>query len=124
MEGPVEESLTSVIAMETNRYSRLKKHSHWVDVTTEEIWTFLGMIILMGIHRLLRVKDYWSRNSLLGLNPIRQSMPLNRFWAIYSNLPVVDNDRIPPLPGAGPSYKIKPVVDVLSKTFLKQYNPG
>ena len=116
------ESLTSMIATETNRYARQKNRSNWVDVTTEEIWTFFGIIILMGIHRLPRVKNYWSTDSLLGLDPIRQSMSLSRFWAIWSNLHVVDNDTIPA--SGGPSRKIKPVVDVLSQTFLKHYNPG
>ena len=42
------------------------KRTNWVDVSTDEIWTFLGIVILMGIHRLPRVKNYWSTDSLLG----------------------------------------------------------
>ena len=76
----------------------------------------------MGIHRLPRVRNYWSRDSLLGLEAIRQSMSFHRFWAIWPNLHVVDNDAIPA--GGGPSHKIKPVVDVLNRTFLKHYGPG
>ena len=47
---------------------------------------------------------------------------LSRFWAIWSNLHVVDNDTIPA--SGGPSRNIKPVVDILSRTFLKHYCPG
>ena len=117
------ESLTSHIATETNRYARQRNRVNWVDVTVEEIWTFFGILVLMGIHRLPRVRNYWSTDRLLGLEPIQQSMSLNRFWAIWSNLHVVDNDTIPP-GGVGPSRKIKPIVDVLNQTFLKQYSPG
>ena len=116
------ESLTSLIASETNRYARQKNHSNWVDVTTDEIWTFLGIIVLMGIHRLPRVANYWSKDSFLGIPALQQSMSHSRFWAIWSNLHVVDNDKI--RSSGGPSRKIKPVVDTLNETFLKHYNPG
>ena len=77
-----------------------------VDVSTDEIWTFLCIIILMEIHRLPRVKNYWSIDSLLGVPAIQQSMPLNRFWAIWSTIHVVGNDVID---GRGcPFAKIKP----------------
>ena len=76
----------------------------------------------MGIHRLPRIENYWSTDSLLGLEPIRQAMSLKRFWAIWTNLHVVDNSTV--AANRGPSCKIKPVVDVLSQTFLKHYSPG
>ena len=116
------EELTSTIASETNRYARQRNRSNWVDVSAGEIWTFLGIIILMGIHRLPRIRNYWSKDDFLGLPAVRQSMSLSRFWAIWSNLHVVDNDTIPA--SGGPSRKIKPVVDTLSRTFLKHYCPG
>lgn len=116
------DALTSLIADESNRYAGQKKRSNWVDVTTDEVWTFLGIIITMGIHRLPRIRDYWSSDSLLGVPAVQQAMSLNRFWDIWSNIHVVDNDTL-----HGKAYasdKIKPVVDTLSETFLKYYSPG
>ena len=69
----------------------------------------------MGIHRLPRVKDYWSIDTLLEVPAIQQSMPLNRFWAI-------DNDVIDSR--GCPSAKIRPILTTLSETFLKYYSPG
>ena len=116
------DALTSLIVTETNRYARWKKRTNWVDVSTDEIWTFLGIVILMGIHRLPRVKNYWSTDSLLGVPAVQQSMPLNRFWAIWSTIHVVDNDVIDSR--GCPSAKIKSILTTLSETFLKYYSPG
>ena len=116
------ESLTSLIAAETNKYACQNKRRNWVDVSTEEIWTFLGITILMGVHRLPRIRNYWSTNSLLGVPAVRQAMSLNRFWAIWSNLHLVDNSTVDGKPCA--SSKIEPLITCLSDTFLKQYNPG
>ena len=74
------DALTSLIAYETNGYARQKKRSKWVDVTADEVRTFLGIIITMGIQRLPRIKDYWSGDSLLGVPAVQQAMSLNRFW--------------------------------------------
>ena len=71
----------------------------------------------MGIHRLPRIIDYLSKDDLVGVTAVQQSMSLNRFWVIWNNQHVVNNDTVSG--GGGPSHKIKPVVDCLSQTFLK-----
>ena len=48
-------SLCALIAMETNRYACQKHAPNWHDTGTPEIWTFLGVILLMGIKRLPRI---------------------------------------------------------------------
>ena len=57
------ESLMSLITLETNRYALQKRRPNWVDVTIDETRTFLGILILMGIHRLPRISNYWSKDS-------------------------------------------------------------
>ena len=47
------QSLCDLIVVETNRYARLRKKGNWVDVNREEMWTCMGINILMGIHKLL-----------------------------------------------------------------------
>ena len=116
------DALTSLIANETNRYARQKVRSNWVDVTTDELWTFFGIIIAMGLHRLPRIRDYWSSDSLLGIPAVQQAMSFNRFTAIWSNLHVVDNDTFEGK--VYPSEKIKPIIDTLNENFLKYYSPA
>ena len=64
----------------------------------------------MGIYRLPHLCNYWSRDSILGVLAIRQYVLLNRFWAIWSDLHVVDN-AVTPVSG-GLSF------DAFSATFL------
>ena len=94
----------------------------WRDVSTAEIWTFLGIVILMGIKRLPRISNYWSRDGFIGVPGMNQYMSVTRFWAVWSNLHVVDNESI--VASSGLSRKIQPVVDTLSSTFIKCYSPG
>ena len=115
-------SLCELIAVETNRYARQKKRPKWVDVSTDEVWVFLGIVVLMGIHRLPQIKDYWSMDSLLGVPAVQRSMSLRRFWELWSNLHLVDNETAPA--SGGPARKIQPLLDILTDKFLMCYNPG
>ena len=115
-------SLCELIALETNRYAMQKGRSKWNNTTTAEIWKFLGISILMGIHRLPRINNYWSRDKFLGLPVLRDYMSCSRFWSLWTNLHVVDNHSLPATRGL--SRKVKPVLDTLGRTFLQCYNPS
>jgi len=116
------DSLNELIMTETNRYARSKNKPYWVDVTTSELVCFLGIQLLMGIHRLPKINNVWSKNRLLGVQAIQKCMTRARYWAIRSNLHVVDDSQIPP--GGGITRKFKPVIDVLSNSFFTNYSPG
>ena len=55
------------MALETNRYAVQKGVSNWENTTIAEMWTYLGIILLMGIHRLPRIKKYWSIDKFMGI---------------------------------------------------------
>ena len=42
-------------------------HPIWVDISRDEVWIFLGIVVVMGIHRLPQIKVYWSMDSLIGV---------------------------------------------------------
>ena len=108
------------MALETNRYAVQKGVSNWENTTIAEMWTYLGIILLMGIHRLPRIKNYWSRDKFMGIPDLHRYLSSTRFWALWSNLHLVDNQTIANTEGI--SHKIQPLLDVLSKTFLEAYN--
>ena len=93
------ESLCDLIALETDRYANQKGVTDWVSVSVSEVWSFLGIVILMGVHRLPRIRNYWSKDCFLGLSALQECMSLSRFWALWSNLHVVDNQCIEPRGG-------------------------
>ena len=114
-------TLCELIVLETNRYALQRGVAKWRDVSTAEIWTFLGIVILMGIKRLLRISNYWSRDSFIGVPGMNQYMSVTRFWAVWSNLHVVDNESI--VASSGLSRKIQPVVDTLGSTYAHPHTP-
>lgn len=116
------ESLCDLLVVETNRYARDRQRSSWVDVNRDEILTFLGLNLLMAIHKFPRMCNLWSRDGLLGIAEAQAHMSSHRFWDIWSNLHVVDNADISPTDGI--TRKFKPVLDVLSQTFFSNYSPG
>ena len=87
----------------------------------------MGTIFLdnmMGIIKLLRIEKYWSPSlnfCCYALSPPKCFMSSHRFWQIWSNLHVVDNST---LSGNGLTRKFKPILDVLSRTFLSNYSPS
>lgn len=115
-------ALCELIASETNRYAIQKGRRNWSNTNADEVWTFLGIILFMGIHRLPRMKNYWSKDEFLGIPALKRTMSISRFWALWTNVHVVDNETTPP--GDGQSVKIKPLLDVLGRTFYEHYNPG
>ena len=118
--------LCELIADQTNLYILQRQakgcvSSRRAPTTAAEIWTFLGVIVLMGVHVLPRFHSYWSRDEFLGIPALKQCMSRDRFKFLLRHLHLVDeanvakNDR---------HYKVKPLVDILQKTFLQNYNPS
>ena len=60
------EELLTLIKTESERYAQ--QNGRVFQMTTEELSAFLGINLLMGIHKLPSVKDYWSVEEGLG-NP-------------------------------------------------------
>lgn len=114
-------SLCDVIVDETNRYAK-GKLSKWVDVSRDELYTFFGIVLIMGVHRLPRIDCYWSTHRLLGIAEVKERMTMSRFWELWVNLHVVDNSKF--TGSEGISRKIRPVLDVLGRTFPANYSPA
>ena len=75
----------------------------------------------MGIKRLPSIKLYRSGDALVSVPTLSPYMSRLRFWALWRNLHVIRGKRSAK---EGVSYKIKPVLDTLSHTFLECYNPA
>ena len=104
-------SLCDLIADETDRYACERGTSNWRNTSTAEIWTFLGITILMGIKRLSSIKLYWSGDALFSVPTLPRYIFKLRFWALWRNMHVIGGKR-PTKEGV--SNKIKPVLDTQS----------
>ena len=89
------EDTCQFIADQSNLYAAQKGSNDWVNTNDEEMQSFIGMLIAMGIHKLPSIKDYWSQHALLGVPGITRGMPRKRFLSILSHLHLNDNSKMP-----------------------------
>ena len=80
-----------MIANETNHYTYAKCGFGWHPTNVDEIWAFLGVVVLMGYHRLPSFPDYWSKSEYVGVRGIQRCMTYSRFSQLWRNLHVADN---------------------------------
>ena len=78
---------------------------------------------MIDIKELPRIENYLgaSLNFCCELPPLKRFMSSHRFWQILANFHVVGNST---LSGNGLTRKFKPILDVLSRTFLSNYSPS
>lgn len=122
------ESLIEDIAFQTNLYA-LQKYgnpSAFKSTCRQEIKTFFAVNIMMGIKRLPSYRDYWSSRPELRDNFISETMSRDRFIWLLGHLHLNDNSVMPvrDSPNFDKLYKIRPVIDKLSETYMNSYKPS
>ena len=89
------EGLLSLLKTELKRYA--EQNGRMFQTTLEELCAFLRINILMGIHKLSKMRDYWSVDEGLGNTLIQKMMTRDRFLEILQNLHLADNlQKLPP----------------------------
>ncbi len=123
------DDLIEMIVRETNRYVAIclesqSKLSVWT-TSVNEIRSFLGFCILMGMNRLPATSDYWSTDPTFHYFPVASSISRTRFNEIKKYLHFVDNSSIPIRGEEGYNRlaKIQPVIDKVRTSFLSNYSP-
>ena len=99
----------------TNLYS-VQKTGKSVNVTVEEMKSFIEMQIVMGIVRMPRYEYYWSRE--LRYPAVADVMPLKRFDQLRRFLHVVDSDTFAEH-SSNKLFKIQPLIDSVRKECIK-----
>lgn len=115
------------IAFQTNLYSAQKNGNRTPPPTSvEEIKAFFGINLLMGLTKKPSYKDYWSSQMHIRDQFISSVMNRDRFSYLLSCIHLNDNILQPKkgTPDFDKLYKIRPLLDSLSVTFLNCYNPG
>ena len=135
----VTDQLLDHIVTETNHYAQqyiaanwttLKQYSRvtdWQDTTRNEMKTFLGILLLMGVVFKPRVSLYWSTDEIF-LTPIfGQVMVRDRFVLLLKFFHFADNEE-PGFNANDPDrdrlHKVRPVVELIRKRFSQVYSPG
>ena len=103
-----------------------KVDAAWVPVIKADIKTFLGILIIMGLHKGLRMHSYWSNDEALGVLAIKKAMSRNRFAKIQQYFHL--NDSHAELRKEDVGYdrlqKIRPLLSICKETFRANFNPA
>ena len=115
------------IVTQTNLYATTREghRAEWEDLTVPELQSFLGTVLLMGVHVLPTIESYWSTNIFLGASNVVLSFPRDRFTQILRELHFNDNSSAVERgqPGYDRGYKMRPVVDSILEKCLSLYKP-
>lgn len=129
----VTDEIINYMVDETNRFARqtlasvpVKRRSimrKWLDCTPAEMRKFLGIILIMGLSPVPKMRLYWSANDIYEKTLIKKTMTRDRFdmllkcWHFYNS---EDNE-----PDVEPRLaKIKPLVDMLNVRFQAIFVPA
>lgn len=99
----------------------------WNDTSIEEMKTFFGLVIAMGIMKLPRLELYWQKKYwIFDIPSFNKIMSRNRFSQIWRFLHFCDEANIPAAddPNRDKLFKVRPMLDLLLPRFQSVYVPS
>lgn len=105
------DEIMNLLVLETNRYAS-QHNRHDVIVTEDDIFKFIGILILSGYHSMPQQWMYWSSDEDIGLPLVKDTMAKNKFKAIKQYLHLANNDT---LDNSDKLAKIRPFYDLLNR---------
>lgn len=113
----------NLMITESNRYSTQCQQT--LNITEEELRSFLGILIIMGFHNLPSMRLYWSREKNFHVSRISGVMSMRRFLKIMRFLHVHDNEKMIPRGNMGYDrlFKIRPLLTHFSHVFRSVFCP-
>ena len=108
--------------VQTQKLTKRSKPHQWRPTTDEEMFTFLGIILEMGLLQMPEIDNYWSKSKLFGSEVIRNTMSRDRFELLLkcfhssnNQEAHADQDRL---------FKLRPLLDLLRTRFNSIDVPG
>lgn len=124
------EEVIRIMWQETNRYyqqfcTHQGTSNHQPDVSYEEIYKFLALVIQMGHSQREEFKDYWCKDEQFYTPFYHKTMTRDRFLHILRFIHFTDNNFAPSKedPNYDKLWKIRNVFDTLNNKFSELYYP-
>lgn len=116
-------SFIDLLVFQTNLYATQRYGERFLPTNEEEMRCFLGVNLMMGLTKKPSYRDYWSSSIQMRDPYISSSISRDRFDWHLSNLHLNDNTVQPKKgeEGFDKLYKLRPMIDVLSETYLNCY---
>lgn len=125
-------TVIDTLVKNTNAYGKIKHQAQkekWVPVTAADMYSFICLVIYMGIVPLKTLREYWRGSELFRLPFPASVMPCRRFLAIsrslHMNDPAVEaaNDKKKGTPGYDRLCKIKPLYKQILEACCTFFHP-
>nr|XP_019955102.1 PREDICTED: piggyBac transposable element-derived protein 4-like [Paralichthys olivaceus] len=125
-------TVISTLVRNTNAYGKKKYQGHrenWVQVTAADMYSFISLVLYMGIVPLKTLKEFWRGSQLFSLPFPASVMPCRRFLAIsrslHMNDPAVEaaNDKKKGTPAYDRLCKIKPLYQQILEACYTFFHP-
>jgi len=86
--------MTNLYAGRSNGKDGTMGGTRWVYLTVSKLKSWFGILILMGLKKILKQRLHWSSNDMFYSREISSVMSRRRFEDILRFVHLVDNDRI------------------------------
>lgn len=125
-------TVIDTLVKHTNANGKKKKQAQqkqWHTVTREDMYSFLSLVLYMGMVPLKAMTDFWKGSRLYSLPFPSSVMPSNRFLAISRSLhindPVVEtaNDLKKGTPGYDKLCRVKPLYEQILAACYTFFHP-
>ena len=124
-------NIYSMLAEQTNIFAKQKQQQnnsdtskedkYWHETDSDEIQTYIGLLIGMSLHTLPHPHHYWCSDPLLHVSTIASTMSRNRFDKIKQYIHINNNEYDD---HKDPLYKIKPLLQILNESFANSFILG
>lgn len=120
------------IADETNRYAmhsfkpEHRKARQWKVRDWQWFRKFVGIVVLMGVHKLPERRHYWSNDDFFRVDIVKRAMSAQDFEQTLRYLHFANNDDFiaKGKPGFDKLFKVRPLLDRLLVLFGRMYVPN
>jgi len=122
--------ILTLLTNETNLYAKQNRGSrspsnNWVDTTIQEMKAFIECLIVMGIHHLPALCNFWSSDPLLKIDAIVYVTTSKRFNKLLENIHC-NNETKKPRDHAeyDKLHKVRPFIENVLQNCKDNYKPS
>ncbi len=109
-------SVSDLIIQQSELYAHRDKNNPQFTLERVSLWKFTGTVILSGYHRLPQEKLYWSKDSDVGVDIVREALTKNEFVTIKKYIHLADNEQ---LDRNDKMAKVTPLIEKLNANLMQ-----
>lgn len=128
----VTDEVLDIIVKETNRYASQYISTHvirrrsmlrkWKETNRSEMKKFIGILLIMGMNSLPKMRLYWSGDQMFGNRVIQKTMKRDRFDCLLKFFHLCNNED--PSANDDRLFKIRRVMNLICNQFKRTVLPG